>query len=171
MEDFERAADILVQMDATGTPFAAAAKRLSYVTLQGIAYNESVPAVAMPSIPDPTTPIPRLDGARARGNFALETSPPQPGDDTIAQQGAAFASSRARGAAACSVGAAVAARIPTRKTSWPARARRPLQPPRLDATEDSALRSSVSPPGKRGGRAGCKASQRGRACPPHKSPR
>ena len=78
MEDFEReAADIRVQMDATGTPFAAAAKRLSYVTLQGIAYNESVPAVVrvMPSIPDPTTPIPRLDGARARGNFVLEGAP------------------------------------------------------------------------------------------------
>ncbi len=76
MEDFEReAADIRVQMDATGTPFAAAAKRLSYVTLQGIAYNESVPAVVMPNIPVLTTPIPRLDGARVRGNFVLEGAP------------------------------------------------------------------------------------------------
>ncbi len=76
MEDFEReAAGIRVQMDATGTPFAAAAQRLSYVTLQGIAYNESVPAVVMLSIPDPTTLIPRLDGARARGNFVLEGAP------------------------------------------------------------------------------------------------
>ncbi len=55
-------------------PFVAAAKRLTS-PLQGIAYNESVPAVVMHSIPDPTTLIPRLDGARARGNFVLEGAP------------------------------------------------------------------------------------------------
>ena len=50
------------------------------------------------------------------------------GGDAIARQGEAFASIRARGAAACSVpvGAAVTERVPARKTSWPARARRPL---------------------------------------------
>ena len=77
MEDFEReAANTRVPMDATGLPFAAAAKRLSYFTLQGIAYNESVPAVVTPSsISDPATLIPRLDGARARGIFKLEGAP------------------------------------------------------------------------------------------------
>ena len=74
MEDPEpEAADtrMPVPMDATGMlPLAAATKGRSDNTQQGITYNGSVPAVVVPSIPDPAPPIPRLDGASTRGNFA-----------------------------------------------------------------------------------------------------